>query len=297
MKPAGVVVKFRRNPNAALAAICLMMRGRNIASAKIIGAVLLATLLVRPAAQPIALTELSGVAHGYPALRDLNGTKLADAEFMQWVEDDRLHIRLIYRFKDGRRIEEKAVLRQQPEVVQDEWSWRESKGEEVLREFGVNFGAKTATAQKREKGEMKHWEEKIAVEPGKTFVGFGFTVALQNLRKRLLAREQIELKAIGFTPKPQMVSVQISHVGADRMEMSGRRLKGDRFLIHPDIPAVAKIFVHAPDTYIWLTNPAPAGFLRWEGPFGEPSDPIARVDLLSGEESGPAQPVKSDESD
>jgi hypothetical protein len=262
--------------------------------AKILVAVLLTLLASR--ALPIELNELSGAAHGYPALRNLNGTKLADAEFMQWVQDDRLHVRLLYRFKDGRRIEEKAVLRQQPELIQDEWSWRESKGEEVVREFGVNFAAKTATAQKREKNEVKHWEEKIEVEPGKTFAGFAFTLALQNLRKRLLARERIELKAVGFAPKPQLVSVQVSHLGADRMEMSGRRLKGDHFVIHPDIPAVVKIFVHAPDTHIWLTNPAPPGFLRWEGPMGEPNDPIERVDLLSGEGSSPAQPVKSSDS-
>jgi hypothetical protein len=248
-------------------------------------------------ALPIELTEFSGAAHGYPALRDLDGKKLADAEFMQWVQDDRLHVRLIYRFKDGRRIEEKAVLRQQPELIQEEWSWRESKGEEVLREFAVNFGAKTATAQKREKNELKHWEEKVEVEPGKTFAGFGFTVAIQNLRKRLLAKERIELKAISFTPKPQLVAVQISHAGVDRMEMSGRHVKGDHFVAHPDLPAVVKIFVHAPDTQIWLTNPAPPGFLRWEGPLGEPNDPIVRVDLLSGDGSGPAQPAKSNDSE
>ena len=81
------------------------------------------------------------------------------------------------------------------------------------------------------------------------------------------------------------------------MEMAGRRLKGDHFVVHPELPAIAKLFVRVPDTQIWLTNPAPAGFLRWEGPVAEPSDPIVRVDLLSGDESGPAQPVKSSESD
>ncbi len=258
---------------------------------------MLATLLGGFAALAIELTEFSGAAHGFPVLRDLNGKKIADAEFMQWVQDDRLHVRLIYRFKDGHRIEEKALLRQQPELIQEEWSWRESKGEEVIREFAVNFASRTATAQKREKSELKHWEEKMEMEPGKTFAGFGFTIALQNLRKRLLAGERIELKAIGFTPKPQMVGVQISHAGVERMEMSGRRVKGDHFVVHPDLPAVAKLFVHAPDTKIWLTNPAPPGFLRWEGPLGEPNEPIVRVDLLPGEGSGPAQPVKSNESD
>jgi hypothetical protein len=48
-----------------------------------------------------------------------------------------------------------------------------------------------------------------------------------------------------------------------------------------------------PDTKIWLTNPAPAGFLRWEAPIVLPSDPMIRVDLISGAKNGPAEPVKS----
>jgi hypothetical protein len=71
--------------------------------------------------------------------------------------------------------------------------------------------------------------------------------------------------------------------------MAGRTPKGDRFIIHPEIPLIAKLFVNVPDTKIWLTNPAPAGFLRWEGPTVLPTDPLMRVDLLSGPRSGPAQ--------
>ena len=134
---------------------------------------------------------------------------------------------------------------------------------------------------------------------GRTFAGFGFTIALGNLRKRLLGGEQIELKAVGFSPfptlKPQVVTVRISHGGLDRMKMSGRFLKGDRFIIHPEISVIAKLFVRVPDTKIWLTNPIPAGFLRWEGPIMLPTDPMIRVDLVSDTVSGPAKPGKADD--
>jgi len=59
-------------------------------------------------------------------LRDLNGEILADAEFLQWAEGNRLHVRLIYRFKNQRRIEENDVFRQRPEVIQEQYSWRET---------------------------------------------------------------------------------------------------------------------------------------------------------------------------
>jgi len=243
-------------------------------------------------ARALEPTEFAGPAHGYPAFRDINGNTLGDGEFLQWLEEGRLHIKISYRFKDGRRIEETGVLRQKPEIVQDEWSWKETKGGETLREFAIDFGGQKATAQKRENGEIKHWDEKLDIQPGQTFAGFGFTVALQNLRARLLQGEHISLKAVGFSPKPRLVTVDISHAGVERMEMGGRTVEGDHFVVHPDIPAIAKLFVSVPDNQIWLTHPAPAGFLRVEGPVAEPNDSIVRIDLLPGDSSGAAHAVK-----
>jgi hypothetical protein len=254
----------------------------------------LGALALTPHARALEAKDFSGPAHGYPAYRDSSGKTLANGEFLQWLEDGRLHIKITYHFKDGRRIEETGILRQKPEVVQDEWSWRESKGKELLREFSVDFGSQTARAQKRENGELKTWEEKIDVESGRTFAGFAFSVALQNLRKQLLHGEKIELKAVGFSPKPRLVTVELSHAGVERMEMGGRSVEGDHFVIHPQIPAIAKLFVSAPDMQLWLTHPAPAEFLRWEGPVAEPDDQLVRVDLLPGEESGPAHAVRDE---
>ena len=260
---------------------------------KVIGvpALLIAALFFTPLALPIELTEPEAAAHAYPVLLDLKGKKLANGEFMQWIQNDRLHVTISYKFSDGQRFEEKAVFKQKPELMQEEWSWKELKNAHLSRKFAVNFLSKTATAQNRENSELKHWSEKIDVEVGRTFAGFGFTLALQNLRKRLIDGKQVKLKAIGFTPKPRVVTVQISHSGVDQMRMSGRLLKGDRFVIHPQIPLIAKLFIHVPDTQIWLTNPPPAGFLRWEGPVVLPSDPFIRVDLLPGGQSGPAEPT------
>ena len=141
----------------------------------------------------------------------------------------------------------------------------------------------------------KDVSKRIEIEPGRTFAGFGFSLALSNLRKQLLHGEQVQLKAVGFsdfpTLGPQVVPVTVSHGGVDRMKMSGRSLKGDRFIVHPEIPLIAKLFMTVPDTKVWLTNPEPAGFLRWEGPIVLPNDPLVRVDLLSGAKSGPAEPA------
>ncbi len=251
----------------------------------------LALLAPWPAAA-VEVTEFEGTTHGFPSMLDANGKKIADGEFIQEVEDGRLSITLKYRFKHGgSRTEEKAVFRQKPELIQEEWSWRELKDGDVVRQYAVDFKTQTATAKKTENGEKKEWSEKIEVKPGQTFVGYGFMIAVQNLRARLVQGETIELQAIGFTPSPKVVTVKITHAGPEQMEMADRRPHGDHFVLQPQIPAIAKLFVKVPDTHIWLTQP-PAEFLRFEGPLLEPSDPIIRVDLLSGAESGPASPVK-----
>ncbi|MBA3832876.1 MAG: hypothetical protein H0X34_13485 [Chthoniobacterales bacterium] len=253
------------------------------------------TLLAPWPATAVEVTEFEGTAHGFPSMLDANGKKIADGEFIQEVEDGRLSITLKYRFKHGsRRTEEKVVFRQKPELIQEEWSWRELKDGDVVRQYAVDFKTQTATAKKSENGEKKEWSEKIEVKSGQTFTGYGFVLAVQNVRERLVHGEAVELQAIGFNPQPKVVTVKITHVGPEEMEMADRNPHGDHFLLQPQIPAIAKIFVKVPDTHIWLTQP-PAEFLRFEGPQLEPSDPIIRVDLLSGAESGPARPVKKSE--
>jgi len=65
--------------------------------------VLLLTTLVlcSPSLSVVEVTALQGGAHGFPALLDSNGKKMADGDFSQWLEEERLHIRIIYRFKPG----------------------------------------------------------------------------------------------------------------------------------------------------------------------------------------------------
>jgi hypothetical protein len=245
-------------------------------------------------AAAIELTEPQGAMHGYPAWCDINGKKLADGEFRQWIEDDELHVVINYRFPDGRFFEENALFREKPELVQEQWSWKELKSGKPQREFAADFVARTASV--RISADNKEASGNIDVEPGRTFAGFGFTIALANLRPRLVKGEQIELKAVGFAPKPllkpMVVPVKIWHAGLEQMKMAGRYYRGDNFVIRPDLPSVAKIFIHVPDTHIWLTTPRPAGFLRWEGPIVLPNDPMARVDLISDTVGGPAHPIK-----
>lgn len=253
---------------------------------------LLASLVLAIPAAALEWRAFEGAARGFPALRDADGKKIADGDFAQWIEKDRLRVRITYASR-SLRIEENAVFRQHPELVQQSWSLRELRNGKLYRHFAVDFLSHSATARKDEKGELKEWSDDVKLDAGRAFAGFGFTLAIKALRKRLIAGEHVELEAVGFTPKPRVVNVDVSYGGLDRVRMSERTLQGERYIVHPKLPFIADLFVNVPDARIWLTSPGPATFLRWEGPLAEPDDPIARVDLLPGGTSGPAVPVKT----
>jgi len=248
-----------------------------------------ARAIPQPSMIPQAETE--SALHGFPAMLDSQGQKLADGEFRQWVEGGLLHVKIEYIFSNGRRIEEKTSLRPAPQLVQKEWSWTESKDGELLRHFQVNFDSGKAVAEKREGNKLKQWNEDIKAEPARTFAGFAFVLAINRERSRLINGDKIKLRAVGFTPKPRVVSVEISYGGLDRMSMANRVVQGDCFIIHPEVSAIAKLFVKTKDTHIWLTTPPAVGFLRWEGPLVEAEDSVVRVDLVPGEHSGTAEPA------
>jgi len=239
------------------------------------------------------MRDVEAALHGFPTMYDLQGKKLANGEFTQWLENDLLHINLVYDFGSAHRLEEKSVLRQKPRLVQEEWAWREFQSGKLVRYFEVNFKSGKANAEKFDGKKTSSWSENIDVEPGRTFAGFGFVLALKNLRGRLVDGQKVELKGVGFTPKPRVCSVELSYCGLEQMRMAGRIITGDRFLIHPKVPAIAKVFMEVKDAHVWLTLPRPAGFLRWEGPLIEAGDPVLRVDLLTGEHSWPAEPVRT----
>ena len=249
----------------------------------------MASLAPQAALEP---SDREGAAQGFPVLRTLEGVKLADGHFTQRLDDGRLHIRIRYEFGPERWIEERAIVRQEPVLVQESWSWEEARDGRLHRRFAIDFLGGAITAEKVVDGELRRWSERGEFQPGRAFAGSVFTTALKSYRSRLLRGEKVRLQTVGFRPEPKVAEVEVSYAGVDRVPMSGRVIEGERFVLHPLIPLIARPFVDVPDSRLWLVHAEPAAFLRWEGPLAEPDDAIVRVDLLPGEPSAIATPVK-----
>ncbi len=142
-----------------------------------------------------------GDAQAFTSLSDLEGKPLADGRYAQEVKDGRLHIEARYDFSDGRVVVERAVLRLHPQIEQESWDWTERKDGTLLRSYEVDLRTGKAVATRMD--EKKRWRDDVDVEPGKTFAGIGFIVAVKSLRDQLAPGQKTELKAIAFTPRPR----------------------------------------------------------------------------------------------
>lgn len=253
---------------------------------------LVASLATALPAGAVKVTSFQGALRGFPALRDLSGKTLANGDFAQWLEGGKLHVKLTYHFLGtDRTVEETAEFKQDSQLIQEQWSNQELINGRISRRFSVDFVTGQAIAEKRENGQLKRWAKKVSVKPGQTFAGLGFMLAIMNLRGHLMGGEKVELETVGFAPEPRLVAVQIYHGSSDQIQMAGRTLEGDRFIVHAKIPWIAELLINVPDSDIWLARGTPPGFLRKEGPLMEPGDPIIRVDLFPGDDSGPAKPA------
>ncbi|HET9949649.1 MAG TPA: hypothetical protein VFQ22_12050 [Longimicrobiales bacterium] len=240
----------------------------------------------------LPLTSIAAGARAFPALWDTAGERIAGGSYTQWAERGRLHVRIRYDILDGRVFVENAAFVPGPPLAQTSWSWTESRGRDTLRHFEADLeGGVARSAERNDDGEVDRDEGEIDVRPGVTFAGFGFTLALQALRERLIGGEVVPLEAVAFASGPRVVDVEVAHRGQERMRMGGLALPGDRFDIVAQIPWYFDLFVDVPTTHIWLTRGSPSEFLRWEGPLVEPGDPVVRVDMLPGAESGPAEAI------
>jgi hypothetical protein len=220
-----------------------------------------------------------GDAQAFTSLMDsASGAAIADGRYIQWVEAGLLHIESRNDFPGGRSIIERAVLALEPDLQQRSYEWTERKDGALVRQYEVDFAGKRAVATRID--QHKRWKEDLDVEPGKTFAGIAFVVAIKALRTELQPGQKRELKAVAFTPKPRLATVSVIRERPEQVRMAGRTIPADRYTIHPEIPAIAKLFVSAPDQRVWLYATGPAAFLRYEGPLIEPKDQVVRVDTI-----------------
>ena len=231
-------------------------------------------------AAPVRVRFREGLVHGFLALRTLDGRTIADGDLYQTVDGDTVNSKLAFRFRDGSYQEETAVFTQGREfrLVSDHLV---QKGPSFPRALDMKIEAGGhVVVRYTDEGKEKVEDERMELPPD---VANGLVLTL--LKNLAADGPPIEVGMVAPTPKPRLVTLQISRGGADGIRIGGTRRRATRYIVDVHIGGVTGALAHVmgkdpPDTNVWVLGGEAPAFIRSEGPMF-PDGPIWRIDLVS----------------
>ncbi|MFL5271630.1 MAG: hypothetical protein ACJ79E_06165 [Anaeromyxobacteraceae bacterium] len=247
-------------------------------------ALALALALGAPAAArgelvPVRHTE--GLAHGFVALRTLEGETLAEGDLTQHVRGDRVTGKLRFRFRDGSLREETTVFTQRGHfrfvsnhVVQKGPAFKQQLESHIER------GGRVKVRYSEDGGEEKTIDEHVDLPPD---VANGMMIVL--LKNIAAPKRKVTVSMVAITPKPRVVKLEFEPVGEDPFSIVGVSRKAVHFVMKVHVPGVTGVVASVlgkvpPDSHFWvLAGDAPT-FVRGDTQLAM-GGPVWRVELAS----------------
>ena len=272
---AGILTTTRdhlREPDGCL--------GMNRFLAGFLGLALLAAVLLRANvnAEPVRVRHPLGSAHGFVALKTLEGTRIATGDVTQIVRGDRVTSRLTFRFRDGSIDDETAVFTQRGvfRLISDHHIQR---GPSFPEPIDVFIDAVTGQITSHTKdGKLRHDHLDLPAD-----VSNGLPPNL--LMNILPSAPETKLSFVAPTNKPRLIQVSIKPAGKVPFTIGDTTRKAIDFVLHVELGGVkgmiAPIVGKQPaDYHIWILGGTSPAFIRSEGQLYE-GGPIWRIEQIS----------------
>src|SRR5512133_3082019 len=251
-------------------------------------AVMVAVALLAPTsslAEPVAVKHWEGLAHGFLALRTLEGVRLADGDLIETTvptsSGNRVTTRLILRFKDGSIHEETTVFVQgktfrfvSDRVVQKGPAFK------MPIESTIAASGRVKVRYSDEDGKEKEIDERVKLPPD---VANGMILSLLKNISSKAPKTTVSMVAI--TPKPVVVNLDLTPAGEEPFSTAASERKATHYVVKVHVPGVKGVVASLlgkvpPDSHVWvLTGEAPA-FVKAELALF-PGGPTWRLELLS----------------
>lgn len=241
---------------------------------------LLAALLLSASllADPVPVRHPQGSAHGFVALKTLEGKLLAVGDMTQVVDGDRITSRLVFHFRDGSVDDDTTVFTQRGvfRLISDHHIQR---GPAFSRFSDVFINALTGRITSRTKdGKIRHDHLDLPRD-----VSNGLPPNL--LMNVLPSTPETKLSFVAPTEKPRLVHVSIKPAGEVPFTIGGIKHKAIDFVLHVELGGLTGIIApmigkQPPDYHIWILAGASPAFIREEGPLYE-GGPIWRIEQIS----------------
>jgi hypothetical protein len=222
------------------------------------------------------------MAHGFLALRTLEGKTLADGELTQFAEGDRVKSHLVFHFKDGSLYEERAVFSQRDKfrLLSDHVI---EKGPSFKHPMETSIDAATGrvTARYRDdNGKEQTVDERLDL-PADVANGLLFTL-VRHIQPNV---PQTTVPHVAMTPKPRVVDLVILPQGEEPFSSGTIKHKAMHYVVKVKIGGIAGLLApilgkQPEDMHIWVLQGEAPAFVKFEGQIYV-GGPIWRVELAA----------------
>jgi hypothetical protein len=266
------------------------------------GAFVAAVALLSPSSsrgEPVAVRHSEGLAHGFVILQTPEGTTLADGDLIQTSSGARVTTRLLLRFKDGSRHEETTVYTQRTRfrllsshVVQNGPAFKTQK------ESTIDVRRGQVTVRYTD----EHGKEVVSQEHPELPADLANGMTMVLLKNILPTTPKTTVSMLAFTPKPQLVQLEISPAREDPFSIAGSSRKAIHYVVKVHVPgltgAVASVLGKIPpDSHIWILGGEAPAFVAAETSLFS-GGPQWRIELASPKwPSTPGSSAKKDSKD
>jgi len=214
--------------------------------------------------EPVAVRFPEGVTRAFPAVRSLEGKTLAFGDFVQVAREDRVHSRLLFRFKDGS-VHDESVVFSQRGVFRME-SYR-------LIQKGPSFPETLEVALDRQSGvySVRHRADEDSPEEiveGKFEVpDDAYNGMLTLILKKLPASTGDTVSMVAFTPKPRVVKLRLTPMADEQVTLNESPMQAMRYIVKPELGFFASLLLFdLPSLRCWILPGEAPAFLKAEGP-------------------------------
>src|SRR4051794_3095508 len=217
---------------------------------------LLAGLLVPSSSigESVAVRQAEGLIRGFLSLRSLDGKLLANGDLLQVARGGRVTTRLVFHFRDGSLHEERAVYtqRQRFRLLSDHLV---QKGPSFPQPIDMSIDA--VSGKVTVKYTDDHGAEKVESEQMELPDDLANGLVLTLLKNVGAATAPIKVGFVAATPKPRLVTLEISPSGQEPFSTGGVGRKATHYVVKVHIGGIAGVVApivgkQPADSHVWI---------------------------------------------
>jgi len=244
----------------------------------LVSALLTAALSGPLHSEPIPVRHPQGSAHGFLALRTVEGARIATGDVTQIVRGYRVTSRVVFHFRDGSLDDEATVFSQRGtfRLLSDHHIQR---GPSFPKPIDIFIDAVTGKVTSHaEDGTVR--EDHLDL-PSDVANGLPPNLLLNFLPSTL----ETKLSFVAPTAKPRLISVSVKPAGKVPFSVGGTSLRAVDYVLHVELGGLAGVIApmigkQPADYHIWILQGAAPAFIREEGQLYE-GGPIWRIEQIS----------------